>query len=94
MKEVIIVENLKKSFGKNVVHDGVTFTVYDGEIFVVMGPSGTGKSVLLKQIAGLMKPDSGKDSFFATDKPKKLPPFYFLSLGAIVLMVLMFMWLN
>jgi hydrophobe/amphiphile efflux-3 (HAE3) family protein len=35
-----------------------------------------------------MKPDSGKDSFFATDKPKKLPPFYFLSLGAIVLMVL------
>jgi len=48
MKEAIIVENLKKSFGTNVVHDGVSFTVYDGEIFVVIGPSGTGKSVLLK----------------------------------------------
>jgi len=57
MKEAIVVENLKKSFGTNVVHDGVSFTVYDGEIFVVIGPSGTGKSVLLKQIAGLLKPD-------------------------------------
>jgi phospholipid/cholesterol/gamma-HCH transport system ATP-binding protein len=67
MKEVIVVENLKKSFGTNVVHDGVTFTVYDGEIFVVMGPSGTGKSVLLKQIAGLMRPDSGKLVVYGMD---------------------------
>ncbi|ADY73451.1 Sulfate-transporting ATPase [Desulfurobacterium thermolithotrophum DSM 11699] len=67
MKEVIIVENLKKSFGENVVHDGITFSVYDGEIFVIMGPSGTGKSVLLKQIAGLMKPDSGKVVVYGMD---------------------------
>jgi len=67
MKEAIIVENLKKSFGTNVVHDGVSFTVYDGEIFVVIGPSGTGKSVLLKQIAGLIKPDSGKVYVYGMD---------------------------
>jgi phospholipid/cholesterol/gamma-HCH transport system ATP-binding protein len=67
MKEAIVVENLKKSFGTNVVHDGVSFTVYDGEIFVVIGPSGTGKSVLLKQIAGLLKPDSGKIYVYGMD---------------------------
>ena len=42
----------------------------------------------------VMKPDSGKDSFFATDKPKKLPPFYFLSLGAVILVVLIFMFFD
>jgi len=42
----------------------------------------------------VMKPDGGKDSFFSTSKPKKLPPFYFLSLGAIILMVLTFMWFD
>ncbi|TCK05317.1 ABC transporter ATP-binding protein [Phorcysia thermohydrogeniphila] len=67
MKEAIVVEDLKKSFGTNVVHDGVSFTVYDGEIFVVIGPSGTGKSVLLKQIAGLLKPDSGKIYVYGMD---------------------------
>ncbi len=55
----IEVDNLKKSFGRKIVHNGVTFSVKDNEIFVIMGPSGTGKSVLLKQIAALMKPDSG-----------------------------------
>jgi phospholipid/cholesterol/gamma-HCH transport system ATP-binding protein len=60
MREVIVVEGLKKSFGSNVVHRNVTFTVREGEIFVVIGPSGVGKSVLLKQIAGLIKPDAGR----------------------------------
>jgi len=67
MKEAIVVEGLRKSFGTNVVHDGVSFTVYDGEIFVVIGPSGTGKSVLLKQIAGLIKPDSGRIYVYGMD---------------------------
>ncbi len=67
MKEAIVVENLKKYFGAKKVHDGVSFSVYDGEIFVVMGPSGTGKSVLLKQIAGLIKPDDGKIVVYGRD---------------------------
>jgi phospholipid/cholesterol/gamma-HCH transport system ATP-binding protein len=66
-QEAIVVENLKKRFGKKVVHDGVTFTVYDGEIFVIMGPSGTGKSVLLKQIAGLIRPDGGRVVVYGKD---------------------------
>ncbi|RUM44311.1 MAG: ABC transporter ATP-binding protein [Desulfurobacterium sp.] len=67
MREAIVVEGLRKSFGANVVHDGVSFTVYDGEIFVVIGPSGTGKSVLLKQIAGLIRPDSGRIYVYGMD---------------------------
>jgi len=54
------VENLKKSFGEKVVLDGVNFSVEPGEIFALMGPSGSGKSVLLRHIIGLLQPDSGK----------------------------------
>jgi len=67
MREAIVVENLKKRFGNKVVHNGVTFTVYDGEIFVIMGPSGTGKSVLLKQIAKLIEPDEGRILVYGMD---------------------------
>jgi len=42
----------------------------------------------------VMKPDSGKYSFFATDKPKKLPAFYFLVVAGIILMVLLFKWFD
>ncbi len=66
-EKAIVVENLKKRFGNKVVHDGVSFTVYDGEIFVIMGPSGTGKSVLLKQIARLIEPDEGKILVYGMD---------------------------
>ncbi|SNR79299.1 ABC transporter ATP-binding protein [Desulfurobacterium atlanticum] len=68
MLEVAIkVENLKKAFGEKVVHNGVSFEVYDREIFVIMGPSGTGKSVLLKQISGLITPDDGKVIVYGKD---------------------------
>ncbi len=66
-EKAIVVENLKKRFGNKVVHNGVSFTVYDGEIFVIMGPSGTGKSVLLKQIARLIEPDEGKIFVYGMD---------------------------
>ncbi|WP_022847671.1 MULTISPECIES: ABC transporter ATP-binding protein [unclassified Desulfurobacterium] len=67
MKIAIKVENLKKSFGNKIVHNGVSFNVYEGEIFVIMGPSGTGKSVLLKQISGLVTPDEGKVIVYGKD---------------------------
>jgi phospholipid/cholesterol/gamma-HCH transport system ATP-binding protein len=54
------VRDLKKSFGLLQVLKGVSFTVNPGELFVVMGPSGGGKSVLLKHIIGLIVPDSGE----------------------------------
>ncbi len=56
----IKVENLHKSFGHKHVLDGVGLDVKKGESLVIIGGSGTGKSVLIKSILGLIKPDSGK----------------------------------
>ncbi len=53
-------EDLHKSFGEKVVLEGLSFSVAQGESLVIVGPSGTGKSVLLKHLIGLVKPDSGK----------------------------------
>lgn len=55
----IRVETLHKSFGPQQVLRGITFEVRQGQTLAVLGQSGTGKSVLLKLIVGLQKPDSG-----------------------------------
>ena len=52
--------DLRKSFGRNAVLDGVDLAVAPGESLVIVGPSGTGKSVLLKHLIGLLRPDSGE----------------------------------
>ena len=54
------VENLHKAFAHRAVLDGIDLSVAAGESLVIVGPSGTGKSVLLKHFIGLLKPDSGK----------------------------------
>ena len=56
---MIEVRDLKKSFGPQPILDGVTFKIEQGESLVIIGRSGGGKSVLLKHIIGLLKPDSG-----------------------------------
>jgi phospholipid/cholesterol/gamma-HCH transport system ATP-binding protein len=59
-KEVVIsIKDLKKSFGSLSVLRGIDLDVYKGENVAVLGRSGTGKSVLIKIISGLLKPDSG-----------------------------------
>lgn len=55
----IMMRDVKKSFGSKVVLDGVNLTVAPGESLVIIGGSGTGKSVTLKCILGLIHPDSG-----------------------------------
>jgi len=55
----IEIDGLTKSFGKQLIWGDVTLTVPAGEICVMLGPSGTGKSVLLKTLIGLLKPDRG-----------------------------------
>ena len=55
----VAVENLHKSFGSQKVLNGITLTISRGETMAVLGRSGTGKSVLLRIIIGLVKPDSG-----------------------------------
>jgi phospholipid/cholesterol/gamma-HCH transport system ATP-binding protein len=56
----IELKKVSKRFVDNVVLDGVDFFVAEGETVALLGPSGTGKSVLLKHIIGLIKPDSGE----------------------------------
>lgn len=56
---VISIIDLKKSFGNLVVLNGVNLDILSGENMAVLGRSGSGKSVLIKIIAGLLKPDSG-----------------------------------
>lgn len=56
---VIHVDNVSKSFGDRQVLRNVDLKLYEGENLVVLGRSGTGKSVLIKLISGLLKPDSG-----------------------------------
>jgi phospholipid/cholesterol/gamma-HCH transport system ATP-binding protein len=60
-RDLLAVEtrDLHRSFGADAVLEGVDLAVPEGVISVVLGPSGTGKSVLLQHIIGLMKPDSG-----------------------------------
>ena len=54
------VRGLRKSFGRQEVLKGLDFEVRPGEIFVIMGPSGSGKSVLLRHLIGLEPPDAGE----------------------------------
>ncbi len=63
----IEIKDLTKSFGKQLIWGDVTLTIPAGEICVMLGPSGTGKSVLLKTIIGLLKPDRGSVVIQGTD---------------------------
>jgi phospholipid/cholesterol/gamma-HCH transport system ATP-binding protein len=56
---IISVRDVVNRFGTQTVHDGVSFDVYAGEVFGIVGGSGSGKSVLLKTMLGLRRPDAG-----------------------------------
>jgi phospholipid/cholesterol/gamma-HCH transport system ATP-binding protein len=57
---MIEIKELSKRFGATVILDGVNLTVREGDTLALLGPSGTGKSVLLKHIIGLLRPDAGE----------------------------------
>ena len=62
--------NVHKSFGPKKVHRGVSFQLMEGEILGLFGGSGTGKSVILRSIIGLERPDEGKILFEGQDLTK------------------------
>ena len=64
---MIRIEDVHKSFGSQTVLDGVSLCIPRGEIFVIMGGSGEGKTVLLKHIIGLLSPDRGSVSVDGVD---------------------------
>ncbi len=58
---------LARSFGSQVVLNGVDFEVYEGEIFGLIGPSGSGKSTLMRMLTGYLKPSAGEVEVFGRD---------------------------
>lgn len=62
-KIALDVKDLYKTFGDKVVHRGVSFQLHEGEILGLFGGSGTGKSVILRSIIGLERPDKGQIVF-------------------------------
>ena len=63
----IDVRGVKKRFGAKIIYDGLDLSVRRGETLTVLGPSGTGKSVLLKLIVGLLQPDAGEIAIHGVD---------------------------
>lgn len=64
---IIKVENLCTSFGKNIIHNNISFDVNEGEIFGVLGGSGSGKTVLVKQLVMLNPIQKGSVKIFDKD---------------------------
>ena len=64
---VIDVQGIVTRFGSQTVHDGVSFAVGRGSLVALIGGSGTGKSVLLREIVGLHRPDAGRVRLLGTD---------------------------
>ena len=64
---VIDVRGLRTAFGAQVIHDGLDLQVHRGDLVALIGGSGTGKSVLLREIIGLQRPDAGRVTLLGTD---------------------------
>lgn len=69
-KTIIELKNVCKSFGENAVLKGVNFTVNNGENLVILGRSGSGKSITIKCLVGLIQADEGIITIFGTDITK------------------------
>ena len=70
---IIRVRGLVNRFGEQIVHDGLDLDVRPGEILGVVGGSGTGKSVLMRSIIGLRKPDAGRIELLGVDALSDAP---------------------
>lgn len=72
MQEVLVVEKLKKVYGKNVVLDGFDMSIYAGDIYGLAGNNGAGKTTFMRIIMGLAQENSGSYRLFGKSKEKLL----------------------
>jgi len=70
IEPILRIKDLKKSFGDNQVLNGFTLELFEGENLVLMGKSGSGKSVMIRCLVGLMLPDSGSLEIMGKDISK------------------------
>lgn len=70
IEPILRIKDLKKSFGDNHVLNGFTLELFEGENLVLMGKSGSGKSVMIKCLVGLMQPDGGSIEIMGKDITK------------------------
>ncbi|WP_066057026.1 ABC transporter ATP-binding protein [Robertmurraya korlensis] len=69
MNPIVQIEQVKKHFGKQEVLKGIDLDINEGEIFGLLGPSGAGKTTLVKQLVGLELPSSGQNKVFNIPMP-------------------------
>jgi len=69
MQSLVEVRNLKQQFGTQVVLENVSLDIFEGEILGVLGPSGAGKTTLVKAIVGMNQPTSGSINILGTKMP-------------------------
>jgi len=75
MDQVLVVEGLKKSYGRLEALAGIDFEVGPGEIFALIGPNGAGKTTALRIVATLLSPSGGKVTFLGFDLKKQPEKF-------------------
>ncbi|MDO9100034.1 MAG: ABC transporter ATP-binding protein [Caldisericota bacterium] len=73
MEQALVVENLKKSYGKFEALHGVSFEVASGEIFALIGPNGAGKTTILRIVSTILQPTSGNVVVYGMDVQKEAP---------------------
>lgn len=69
MNPIVQIEQVKKHFGKQEILKGISLDIHEGEIFGLLGPSGAGKTTLVKQLVGLELPSAGKNKVFSNLMP-------------------------
>ena len=84
MTNILKIENLTKSYDKNIVLKNVKLEIQEGSIFGLIGPNGAGKSTLMKSILGLVKKDSGKISLYGKELNEKNQKETNKNLGSLI----------
>lgn len=84
MNNILKIENLTKSYGKNLVLKDINLEIKEGSIFGLIGPNGAGKSTLMKSILGLVNKDSGKITLYGKEVNEKNQKETNRNLGSLI----------